>query len=226
MVHCKKKNGNQHDKVVKESEPLPKVKAIYVPKQAVNEHEKNINNGLQPSISNTSASDENVNPVHCLDEVIGDPKIDVVPDGELQSRNYVLRELSVEEQVQNIVNGDDHVSVEYVYDESCESPVRDVSVQVSASAGIVADSLEGNQVVVYNEGREINSPIPLNVAKDLRILSPLWADAVEDEENPSPAGLIDIAVQEADGFTTVVSKSQKKKQKKNQKTYPKKGHNT
>lgn len=46
---CKKKNdnGNQHDKIVKESKPAPKDKAIYVPKKSVNEKEKSIYNGFQ-----------------------------------------------------------------------------------------------------------------------------------------------------------------------------------
>lgn len=60
----------------------------------------------------------------------------------MQSRNHVLQELCAEEQVQNMMNGEDEDSVESVYDESKKSPIKNDSHNAT-SIDFVTDSLDG-----------------------------------------------------------------------------------
>lgn len=117
----------------------------------------------------------------------------------------------------------DHVT-DYV-SESQRTPMNSLQQQVSVGNRISPDQVEREEFTSEN----LLSGVARN---DMRIVSNFWADQsdidiADNTDNPVLNQLVNVEADEANaGFTPMLSKSQKKKLKKNKKINPKVNGNT
>lgn len=143
----------------------------------------------------------------------------------MQSKNYVLQELSADKQV-NVSCDDDEESIETVYDEARDAvfnqggnldnnlQINSNSAQSRSGESFVPETPKSKGVDVSVSGAILSTPLgdmPIQMQKDMSVISKLWSDQVELEAVANQTSQANCNVVEEQPFEVVLSKSQRKK---------------